>query len=97
MLGELLRDRRKAVGITAEEIGDALGISKAYMSLLEKGKRPISQRFLFQWDDAFMYLVRYKIHQMQMLKPVLEHSKFRPYLGLQPEQMAALEKKHPSS
>ena len=37
--GERMRDLRKAKGVTLKDMADAIGVSSAYLSALEHGKR----------------------------------------------------------
>jgi transcriptional regulator with XRE-family HTH domain len=41
MSGEMLRKVRKSRGLTQAEAGARLGVSQAYVALLEKGRRPV--------------------------------------------------------
>ncbi len=59
--GERMRDLRKAKCVTLKDMAEAIGVSSAYLSALEHGKRgrpgwPLIQRiityFNIIWDDA---------------------------------------------
>ena len=59
--GERMRELRHAKGVTLKNMAEAIGISSAYLSALEHGKRgrpgwPLIQRiiayFNIIWDDA---------------------------------------------
>lgn len=59
--GERMRELRKERGVTQKEMASAIGVSSAYLSALEHGKRgrpgwPLIQRiiayFNIIWDDA---------------------------------------------
>ena len=39
-LGDLLKSRRTALGLTLEEVGDAAGLSKSHLHGLESGRNP---------------------------------------------------------
>ncbi len=60
-LGERLRDLRRAKGVSQKEMAAALGVSAAYLSALEHGRRGVPTWVLLQkiigyfniiWDDA---------------------------------------------
>lgn len=60
-LGSKLREMRAARGVTLKEMAQAIGVSSAYLSALEHGKRGAPTWFLVQriivyfnviWDDA---------------------------------------------
>lgn len=60
-LGEKLRDLRRAKGVSQKEMADAIGVSAAYLSALEHGRRGVPTWVLLQkiigyfniiWDDA---------------------------------------------
>lgn len=38
VLGKKIQKRRKEVGLTQEELGDKVGISRAYMGYIEQGR-----------------------------------------------------------
>ena len=59
--GERMRELRQTKGVTLKDMAEAIGISSAYLSALEHGKRgrpgwPLIQRiiayFNIIWDDA---------------------------------------------
>ncbi len=59
--GERMRELRRAKGVTLKDMAEAIGVSSAYLSALEHGKRgrpgwPLIQRiiayFNIIWDDA---------------------------------------------
>jgi transcriptional regulator with XRE-family HTH domain len=59
--GERMRQLRKRKGVSQKEMADAIGVSAAYLSALEHGKRgkptwPLVQKiigyFNVIWDDA---------------------------------------------
>jgi transcriptional regulator with XRE-family HTH domain len=41
--GKAIRARRKALGFSLEDVGVALGVSKAYMSYVESDERPLTE------------------------------------------------------
>lgn len=41
---EQLRSARQAVGLTQQQAADRLGVSQAYLALLERGRRPVTSR-----------------------------------------------------
>jgi transcriptional regulator with XRE-family HTH domain len=41
---EQLRLERRAAGLTQQQVADRLGVSQAYLALLERGRRPITAR-----------------------------------------------------
>ncbi|MCX7302782.1 MAG: helix-turn-helix domain-containing protein [Hyphomicrobiales bacterium] len=60
-LGEKLRDLRRAKGVSQKEMAAAIGVSAAYLSALEHGRRGVPTWVLLQkiigyfnviWDDA---------------------------------------------
>lgn len=60
-LGEKLRDLRRRKGVSQKEMAAALGVSAAYLSALEHGRRGVPTWVLLQkiigyfniiWDDA---------------------------------------------
>ncbi len=48
LIGELLREARKAAGITQEELAQKIGTQKAYISRIENGKTDIQISGLFR-------------------------------------------------
>ena len=59
--GERMRELRRVKGVTLKDMAEAIGVSSAYLSALEHGKRgrpgwPLIQRiiayFNIIWDDA---------------------------------------------
>lgn len=42
LLGERLRNRRTALGLTQESVSDQIGISLRYYQMLERGERKVS-------------------------------------------------------
>lgn len=46
-VGETLRTLRERYGYTQEMFGTALGISRTYISLIESGNKPLTDRLLF--------------------------------------------------
>ena len=59
--GERLRDLRRERGVTLKDLSEALGVSQAYLSALETGRRPrptparvdqICAFFGIIWDEA---------------------------------------------
>ena len=60
-LGEKLRELRRRKGVSQKEMADAIGVSAAYLSALEHGRRGVPTWVLLQkiigyfniiWDDA---------------------------------------------
>ena len=60
-LGEKLRDLRRQKGVSQREMAEAIGVSAAYLSALEHGRRGVPTWVLLQkiigyfniiWDDA---------------------------------------------
>ncbi len=60
-LGEKLRELRRQKGVSQKEMAEAIGVSAAYLSALEHGKRGVPTWVLLQniigyfniiWDDA---------------------------------------------
>lgn len=45
MTGQILQKARKKVGLSQVEAAKKLGVSQAYLSLFEKGKRPLTKNF----------------------------------------------------
>ena len=46
MNGNLLRESRREKNWSQEQAASALGVTQAYLSMLEKGRRPLSERFV---------------------------------------------------
>lgn len=44
MTGEELRGIRKTLGWTLERMGDEIGLSKAFVGMMERGEKPIERR-----------------------------------------------------
>jgi transcriptional regulator with XRE-family HTH domain len=40
--GKRVRDRRKALGLSQEELADQAGFDRTYISMIERGKRNLS-------------------------------------------------------
>lgn len=40
-----LRSARQAAGLTQQQAADRLGVSQAYLALLERGRRPVTARY----------------------------------------------------
>lgn len=59
MSGTTLKELRLYIGITQQELADRVGVSKAYISLMESGKKPVSDKVriniakYFELDDRF--------------------------------------------
>ncbi len=51
-LGEVLRERREAIGISKAELARRVGISESYVSLVEQGDRRPSRGVLEHWVRA---------------------------------------------
>jgi transcriptional regulator with XRE-family HTH domain len=50
-VGLKLKVQRIVLGIEARSIAEHLGISKTYISLMENGKRRISDDLLHKWSE----------------------------------------------
>ncbi len=46
-LGQRIRERRKSLGVTQEELARALGVTPQHISAIEKDKRVPSLKFVF--------------------------------------------------
>lgn len=52
LLGEALRSRRKALGISQEELADKAGLHRTYVSDVERGTRNVTVKNLFRLATA---------------------------------------------
>lgn len=52
-LGHRIRDKRKALGWTQEELADNAGIDRSYIGGVERGQRNVTFNTLCQICDAF--------------------------------------------
>lgn len=52
LIGERIRDRRRALGMSQRQLADALGISTSYLSLIENDRRMIAGRLLQRAAEA---------------------------------------------
>ena len=59
MSGTMLRAIRLYFGITQQELADKIGVSKSYISMMESGKKPVSDKVrinvakYYALDDRF--------------------------------------------
>lgn len=51
-LGRRIRTERERAGLTLQQVADAIGVSKSHLSLLESGKRSISEAHLRRIESA---------------------------------------------
>lgn len=51
-LGNAVRERRHAIGLSIEELGEKAGLSANYVGDAERGERNISVRVLWQLADG---------------------------------------------
>lgn len=47
-IAELIRARRKSLGLSQEELGDRAGLHRTYIGALERGERNLSVRTLYR-------------------------------------------------
>jgi len=50
---EQLRSARRAVGLTQQQAADRLGVSQAYLALLERGRRPVTAQLRSRIVDLY--------------------------------------------
>lgn len=55
--GKRLRDLRKTKGVTMKQMAEAIGVSPAYLSALEHGKRGRPSWYLIQRINAFLGVI----------------------------------------
>lgn len=58
MIGRVAREKRKLVDLTLTEVGVAMGITAAYLSLLEKGQRRWNKELIESFNQAIEKLVQ---------------------------------------
>lgn len=56
--GEILRDRRKALQLTQQELADRIGKERSYISRIEKGETDMQLSSFFQIAEALYLRVR---------------------------------------
>lgn len=60
-IGRRLKEAREMIGLTQKEVAEKLGISQAYIALIEKGEREISLSMLFKFAEIYHRPVDYFI------------------------------------
>ncbi len=92
-LGEIIRQTRKAKGLTLESLASEIGVSKGYLSLVENGLRQLSETQARKIGEAlgiedieswtFMATKMSLIHNIQQKYPQQFNSLFheRPIKG----------------
>lgn len=60
--GEVLRDRRKALGITQKELADRIGRDRSYISRLEKGETDLQLSSFIRIATALGIMLRLDVN-----------------------------------
>lgn len=56
--GEVLRDRRKALGLTQKELAERVGRNRTYINRIEKGETDLQLSSFFRIADALGIILR---------------------------------------
>ena len=83
--GAKLRELRKKRGITLSEMAVALGVSAAYLSALEHGKRGRPTWYTVQRIIAFFNVIWDEAEELQRLAEISDPKVSIDTAGLQPE------------
>lgn len=84
-LGAKLRALRAERGITLKQMADALGVSSAYLSALEHGKRGKPTWFLLQRMIAYFNVIWDEAEELQRLAEISDPRVTIDTAGLAPE------------
>ena len=84
-LGRHLRALRAERGLTLKEMAEGLGVSSAYLSALEHGKRGVPNWFFVQRIIAFLNLIWDDAEEIQRLVLVSDPKVAIETTGLSPE------------
>lgn len=60
--GEVLRDRRKALGMTQKELAERVGRNRTYINRIEKGETDLQLSSFFRIADALGIMLRLDVN-----------------------------------
>ena len=84
-LGQKMRELREARGVTLKEMAKALGVSSAYLSALEHGKRGKPTWMLLQRIIAYFNIIWDEAEELQRLAEMSDPRVVVDTAGLSPE------------